>query len=116
MDKHEWAIQHTPAAATLATITRAANASGCHVARSITCTVAAVGTASGIVDFLLLDGVTAVWSGKISVPIGGSGNITLNCNILGTLNSVMTLISTAGGAASEATVALTGYDTYQATA
>lgn len=111
----EWAVQHTPAAATQATISKAATSVARHVCRGFTATIAAVGTASGIVTAVLRDGATGagtiLWSGKINVPIGGSASITREgLNIVGTKNTAMTFEFTgAGAAATEQTVALNGY-------
>lgn len=111
----EWGIEHRPAAATQATISRAASTGKKHYCKSITATIAAVGTASGIVTAVLRDGAsgggTVLWSGKMNVPIGGSASIALSdLNIEGTPGTAMTLeFTAAGAAATEETVAMTGY-------
>lgn len=112
----EWAIQHTPAAATQATITRAAGGAGVrHVCRSITCSILAV-AAQGQIILNLRDGGTGagtiLWSAQFSLSAGTSDRIALTgLNIVGSANTAMTLeVAAAPAATNFASVALTGYD------
>ena len=113
--EHEWAVEHRPAAATQATISKAADAGGRHVCKSITVTLAAVGTASGAEVAVLRDGATGagtvLWSGVLSVPTNSSDNIAIaGLNIIGTKGTAMTLeFVAAGAAATFESVALSGY-------
>lgn len=115
----EWSIQHTPAAATQATISKAAVAGFRHVCKGITATISAGATASGIVNAVLRDGATGagtiLWSAKMAVPIGVSFAIALSdLNIVGTKGTAMTLeFVGAGAAATEETVAMNGYTEQQ---
>lgn len=111
---HEWADEHQPAAATQATISRAADAGGRHVAKSVTVSVCGAAAESGIITFVLRDGATGagtiLWSCKLRAPINDSKSIAVPMNAIGTKNTAMTLESTGAGAAgSELTVAITGY-------
>ncbi len=114
----DWAINHTPVAATQATITRAAGAAGVkHVATSITCTVSTVGTAqTAELLFNLRDGATGagaiLWSQGVSLPTSLTWSIALTgLNIIGTAATAMTLETAAAPAAAAfASVALTGHD------
>lgn len=106
----EWGIQDVPAAATQATITRPAESGRRHIVTSITISVATGATASGIIQFRLLDGSTVIWSCKLSAIINDSKALSVSVNILGTVNALMRLQSTGAGAAtSEITVAVSGY-------
>ncbi len=112
----QWAIQQVPAAATQATISRAAVAGRRHVATSVTVCVSA-GAAQGALAFNLRNGAsgagTVLWSALLSASAGQSMCVALPVNIAGSTNTAMTLESAAAPAASNfATVALTGYDTY----
>lgn len=114
-EAHEWTVLDVPAAATQATVSRAADAGGRHICKSITVTIAAAATASGIVIAILRDGPTStgteLWSGALSVPANGSGDITISgLNITGSKNTAMTIEFTAAGAAdTQQTVAISGY-------
>lgn len=112
----EWAIQHTPAAATQATITRAAGGAGVrHICRSITCSILAT-AAQGQIILNLRDGAsgagTILWSAQFALAAGTSDRITLSgLNIVGSANTAMTLETAAAPAATNfASVSLTGYD------
>lgn len=111
----EWSVQHTPAAATQATISKAAVTGARHVCKGITATIAAGATASGIVNAVLRDGATGagtiLWSGKLVAPIGVGVSIALSdLNIVGTKGTAMTFeFVGAGAAATEETVAMNGY-------
>lgn len=116
-----WSINHTPAANTQATISRAAVASQRHVCTSITARLtAAIATTSGAVTLNLRDGATGagtiLWSQ--SLQVGGAASITVETDkieisglsIFGSVNTAMTLeFSAAGGASTVESVALTGY-------
>lgn len=110
-----WAINHAPAAATQATISKAAAAKTRHVATSITICVSAVAAQSSL-QFNLRDGAsgagTVVWTARL----GGAAS-TFQCvtsgpvYIVGSVNTAMTLESSAAPAATNfATVSLSGYD------
>jgi hypothetical protein len=110
----EWAVQHQPAANTQATISKAADAGGRHIATGLT--VALAGTsASGLVTVNLRDGATGagdiLWSATMIVLAGDSKSVSLGgMSIEGTKNTAMTLeFDAAGGAATEETVSLVGY-------
>jgi hypothetical protein len=111
----EWSVQHTPAAATQATISKAAVTNFRHVCTGFTASIAAVGTASGIVTAVLRDGATGagtiLWTGKMNVPIGGCAALSKDgLNVVGTKGTAMTLEFTgAGAAATEETVSMQGY-------
>lgn len=116
----EWSINHTPAANTQATISRAAGGAGVrHVCKSITATLiglAAAAEATVLVN--LRDGATGagtiLWSARLLVQ-GTTGNETgialSGLNIVGSAATAMTLeFSAAGGADTFESVAITGYD------
>jgi hypothetical protein len=117
----EWSVNHTPAANTVATITRAAGAAGVrHVCRSISATLiglAAAAEATVLVN--LRDGATGagtiLWSTRLLVTgtTGSETGITLaNLNVIGSAATAMTIeFAAAGGANTFEAVAITGYDT-----
>lgn len=111
----EWSVQNTPAAATQATIGKAAVLNYRHVCTGFTASIAAGATASGIVTAVLRDGATGagtiLWSGKMAVPIGGCAVISRNnLNVVGTKGTAMTMeFVGAGAAATEETVSMQGY-------
>lgn len=113
-----WSINHTPAANTQATITRAAVASQRHVCTSITASlIGLAASAEATVLINLRDGATGtgtiLWSTRLLVAgtTGTETGISLsNLSIFGTANTAMTLeFETAGGASTFESVALTGY-------
>ena len=111
-----WSINHTPAAATQATITKAAVAGTRHVCKTITATIACAGTAQTPLAVYLRDGATGVgtilWSAKVSAPANTSQILQITgLSVVGSVNTAMTLeFAAAGVAASEATVSLSGFD------
>lgn len=111
----QWAIRSQPAAATQATVSRAAVASTRHVCKSITLSLLGV-AAQGPIEFFLRDGATGagavLWSIRLQCPAGDVRTIVLSgVNIVGSVNTAMTLESGAAPAATNfASVALTGYD------
>lgn len=112
----EWAIEHRPAAAAQATISRAAAGVGIrHVCKSITVSLVATANQT-VLDAVLRDGATGagavLWSGRLAATAGLSRDITLSgLNIVGSENTAMTLEFTAAPAATNLEgVALTGYD------
>ncbi len=115
----DWSINHTPAAATQATITKAAGAAGVrHVCTSISATLATIGTAqSSAIVLSLRDGTTGagtiLWSKQAVLPANALWEVNIsNLNIVGTAATGMTLeFGAAGATASFSSVALTGYDT-----
>lgn len=116
----EWSINHTPAADTQATITRAAGAAGVrHVCRSISATLIGLAAAAETTVLInLRDGATGagtiLWSTRLLVTgtTGSETGITLsNLNIVGSAATAMTLeFAAAGGANTFESVALSGYD------
>lgn len=114
----DWSVHSDPAAATQATITRAAGAAGVrHICTSISATFSAGATAGAAVKVYLRDGITGagaiLWSGSLAVPIGGSQNIVISdLSIVGLAATAMTLeFAAAGAAGTFQNVSLTGYDT-----
>ena len=113
----QWAVYQTPAAATQATISKAALAARRHVATSITVCLNAVAAQAAPVVFNLRDGATGAgtvkWSASLIAPAGYAQCVTLPVSIPGSTNTAMTLESAAAPAASNfATVSLNGYTTY----
>lgn len=117
-DASRWAVQHAPAAAAVATISKAAAAGARHVATSITVCVSAAATAQTPLQFSLRDGAagagTIVWTARLSAPANSSACLTpAPLFVLGSVNTAMTLESAGVTVAgSFATVALTGYTTH----
>lgn len=113
----DWAIQNQPAAATQATITRAAGAAGVrHVCTSISASLGAV-AANGTQILNLRDGASGVgtilWSTRLGpLVIGTSVDVQIGgLNIVGSAATAMTLeFAAAPGATNFETVALTGHD------
>lgn len=115
-----WSINHTPAANTQATITKAAGGGTIrHVCNSITVTlIGLAASAEATVLVNLRDGATGagtiLWSARLLVTgtTGSESGVTLsNLNIVGSANTAMTLeFAAAGGASTFETVAMTGYD------
>ena len=111
-----WSITNTPAAATQATISKAAGGGTVrHVATTITACSAQAGTAQTPIAINLRDGATGAgtilrtW--KISTIIQDSKCVNLSgLAMIGTANTAMTIeFAAAGVAASEQTVTLTGF-------
>ncbi|MEN9924383.1 MAG: hypothetical protein RL268_509 [Pseudomonadota bacterium] len=110
----EWTEVHTPAAATQATITRAAGAAGVrHVCTGIVATLACAAAASGPLTVTLLDGAAVRWAGVVSAPVQGCAVLQVDgMAIVGTAATAMTLqFSAAGAAGSLEAVTLMGYST-----
>lgn len=114
----DWSINNDPAAATQATVTRAAGAAGVrHICTSIFASFSAGATAGAAVKVYLRDGLTGagaiLWSGSLAVPIGGTENIAVSdLSIVGATATAMTLEFAAAGALTTLqNVSLTGYDT-----
>lgn len=110
-----WSVPHTPAAATQAIASRAANASQRHVCTGIYAVISAVAAQAGIQLNLRDDATgagTILWSQTIALPVGGIAIINISdLNIPGTLNKAMTLETSAAPAGTNfASVSLTGYD------
>jgi hypothetical protein len=111
-----WVVQHTPAAATQATITKAALAGYRHVCDGIVVTLACAGTAQTPIQLVLRDGTTGagaiLLSAKLSAAINNMADLELNgLGIPGTAGNAMTLEFTgAGVAASEQAVTMIGSD------
>lgn len=116
----EWAVNHTPAANTQATITRAAGAAGVrHVCTSISATlIGLAASAETTVLVNLRDGASGAgtilqsWRLLVTGTTGSETGIALTgLNIPGSAATAMTLeFATAGGADTFETVAMTGYD------
>lgn len=113
-----WSINNVPAAATQATITRAAGGAGVrHVCTSISATLAAGATAqAAAVSINLRDGATGagtvLWSKQVILPANGVWEVSISgLNIPGSAATAMTLeFSAAGAAGTFESVSLTGYD------
>ena len=115
-----WAVQHTPATNTQATISKAAGGGTVrHVCTSISATIsapAAPTAAQVIVN--LRDGATGAgtillsWTGALQATAGDRWGVVLSgLNIVGTANTAMTLeFTAAGGANTYEQVAMSGYD------
>lgn len=112
-----WSVQHDPAAATQATITRAAGAAGViHVCTSISASFSAGATAGAATKVYLRDGLTGagaiLWSGSLAAPIGDTRVLVMpGLSIVGSAATAMTLEFAAAGALTTfQNVSLTGYD------
>lgn len=109
----EWTAHDAPAAATMATATRAAAPGTSQVCRSITVSIATV-AAQAPLEFVLRDGATGVgairWRLKLSALAGDCKAVTISgLNIYGTGGNAMTLESVGAPAAGNfATVSMTG--------
>lgn len=118
-DPGEWSVNHTPAANTQATISKAAGAAGVrHVVKSITGTlIGLTGAAETTVLVNLRDGATGVgtilWSTRLLViPSGQTGFTLQDLNIVSSAATAITLeFAAAGGASTLEAVAMTGYST-----
>lgn len=111
-----WAVNHAPAAAAAATISKAAVTGVRHVATSVTICISAV-AAQGTLQFNLRDGATGagtvVWTARLMGVIGTGQCLSMPVFIVGTKGTAMTLESAAAPAATNfATVSLTGYDDF----
>lgn len=112
-----WTANHAPAAATQATIARAAAGAGLkNVCTSIAVSLASAAAPTvGVVTFVLRDGATGVgtivWQTRLSLPAvaGEARAVTLPVWIEGTANTAMTLETTAAPPANvQATISFTG--------
>lgn len=107
-----WNVVHQPAAATQATITKAAGGANVrHVVTGFTVSIAAAGTAQTPVLVELLDNATQIWCAQLAAPINSSQYISReNLAIPITANTAVTLrFAAAGVAASLEAVTLHGY-------
>jgi len=113
---NQWPVQNTPAAATQATITKAAVAGVRHVCDSITATIACAATAQTPIQVVLRDGTTGagtiLWSAELAAIANGMGEVAVTgLGIPGTSGNAMTLEFVAAGvAASVESVSMVGYD------
>jgi len=117
-----WAINHTPATATQATISRAAGGAGVrHVCTSIDAAfIIPNGVNQALITLNLRDGATGagtiLWSRRFGVGVAVASDaqqeVSLTgLNIVGTANTAMTLeFSAAGAATTSQSVALCGFD------
>lgn len=111
---NSWSVYHTPAAATVATISVAANNTLRHVATSVTVCIGAVANQAPI-QFVLRDGATGAGTILWATRVGGLAN-TSNCVHApgywrGSNNVAMTVESSSAPAATNfATVSVSGYD------
>lgn len=115
---YEWSVKHTPAANTVATISKAAVATQRHVCTGFTASVASDGTvtpanllvtlrdgATGAGTILQAISLSLIATAGTSAVYGVSG-----LNIIGTLNTAMTIeFAAAGGANTYENVSMTGY-------
>lgn len=114
----QFAVVHTPAAATQATISQAAGAAGVkNVATLISYIISTVGTAQTILSIALRDGATGagtiLWQKQFILPVNYTLSESVSLpHIQGTAATAMTLeFSAAGVAASVQAVSLAGYTT-----
>jgi hypothetical protein len=109
-------VVHTPAAATQATASVAALATGKHVCKGVSVSIACAGTAQTPIRAVLRDGATGagtiLWSKKLSAPVNGYASVDeVGLSLPGSLNTAMTLeFAGAGVAASEQDVTLIYFD------
>lgn len=114
MHAEKWGIQHAPAAATQATITKAARPGFRHVAKSIT--VALTGSAAGTINVVLRDGATGagtiLWQTILGVvAASGADHVEMMFDLPGTAGNAMTLETVGAPAAGlTAVVSLVGED------
>lgn len=114
----EWSQANLPGLAAQSTTTKAAGGAGVrHVCTGISCTFSTAATAqSGSMDFVLRDGATGVgtilWGQRFLLDVNKNIQWSLSgLNIVGSVNTAMTLEMVAAGAAgSVGSVTLTGYD------
>lgn len=105
-------VTHEPAAATQATIGKAAVAGVRHICKEISASIAAAATAQTPISVRLRDGATGagtiLWSMMLSAPANQCASVALTgLSIVGTPNTAMTLeFSGAGVANSQQTVNL----------
>lgn len=113
---NQWSVQHTPVAATQATITKVAVAGVRHICDGIIATLACGATAQTPIQVVLRDGLTGagaiLFSAKMAAPVNGMADLELNgLGISGTSGNAMTLeFVGAGVAASEEAVTMIGSD------
>jgi hypothetical protein len=116
-DPGEWTLTNAPAAATIATATRAATAGVRHILKSIQASVQAVAAQAAPLLVVVRDGATGVgtilWQDRLLAPIGFNDDISVaGINIAGTTGNAMTVeFTTAPAATNFATISATGYDT-----
>lgn len=112
-----WTANHTPAAATRPTITKAAVVGQRNVCTAITVTLSSTAApTAGNVQFVLRDGATGagtiLWAGSLSIPAVAGNSRDINLGglwIEGTTNTALTLEAIAAPAAATfASVAMTG--------
>ncbi len=116
---NNWSVAHTPVAATQATATKAAGATGVRlVCTYITFSLAVAATAQTILQVSLRDGATGagtiLWSMNVLKAAGESMTVfsLSGLNIEGSTATAMTIeFSAAGVAASLQSVAMGGYST-----
>lgn len=114
----DWSITHTPAAATKATITKAAGAAGVrHICTSISATlIGLTGDVQANIVVNVRDGATgagsALWSTILTViPAGQTGVALTGLHIIGSAATAMTIeFATAGAGTTQQAVAMTGHD------
>lgn len=115
-----WAVNHVPATATQATISKAAVAATRHVCTAISWSLCVDGTNAQAVirKIYLRDGATGAgtilmaWAVNIAVATGNPVTFSISdLNIVGSVNTAMTLeFDAAGVTGSQQTVNLVGYD------
>lgn len=113
----EWTLTDAPAAATVATATRAAVVGHQHILKSINASLTAVGAQATPVVVVVRDGLTGagtiIWQDTLFHTAGGSDRISLsNLNIAGTTGNAMTVeFLSAPAATNFETLSVSGYDT-----
>lgn len=112
----EWTITSVPAANAQATASRAANASGRHVAKFYLACFAAAATGGPANVFRIRDGATGagtvIWAGVLASNANAAACAGQEITLIGTTNTAMTIeFAAAGGNTTQETVSLCGYDT-----
>lgn len=113
----EWTLTNAPVAATAATASRAAGGALVrHVLKSIQASLNAVAAQAAPVVAVVRDGATGVgtilWQDRLMAPVGFTDRVSVDgLNIVGSLNTAMTVEFTAAPAATNfETISASGYD------
>lgn len=109
-----WSVNNFPATDTQATVTRAAGGAGVrHVLTMVHFSISgAAALATAILQCTVLDGATVIFSGVLSAVANDTNHITVSgLSIVGSENTAMTIqFSGAGGAGTQQSVTMSGYD------
>ena len=115
-EKGCWSQAHTPAAAAQATTTKAAVAGTRHICNGISATIACAATPQTPITIYLRDGASGVgavlFAATVAAPVNqGASSYLTDVNVVGTINTAMTLeFSAAGVAGSLQAVTLSGWE------